>query len=360
MTNYFATTHPSEPNYCAAAAGDNFGMDNDDFHLFPANISTVVDLLDTKGISWAEYQEGMPYPGFQGFNYSNQQTFANMYVRKHDPLILFESVVSNATRLSLIKNFNDFQNDLKANTLPQWAFITPNMTDDGHDTNITFASVWERNWLAPLLNNSAFMNGTLLLLTFDETETYTEQNKVFSILIGGPDVIPPSLKGTTDNTFYNHYSTISSVSVNWGLPSLGRWDCEANVFAVVANKTGYVNVNVNTQNLYFNMSYPGPVSDNLYIDAWPVPNTSAMCASGMGVLESVKKTWGSLTETYNYTNVYPYDSSSNTNNGGTPTVGGGITNTSSSPAASSSKGAASGNTVNSALVLAAALVVAFL
>lgn len=71
LSNYFATTHPSEPNYCAAAAGDNFGMDNDDFHLIPGNISTVVDLLDTKGISWGEYQEGEPYAGFQGFNYSN-------------------------------------------------------------------------------------------------------------------------------------------------------------------------------------------------------------------------------------------------------------------------------------------------
>jgi acid phosphatase len=99
-------------------------MDNDDFHAIPANVSTVVDLLDTKGISWGEYQEGLPYAGFQGFNYSNQQTFANMYVRKHDPLILFQSVTNNATRLSLIKNFTSFQSDLAAQTLPQWSFVS--------------------------------------------------------------------------------------------------------------------------------------------------------------------------------------------------------------------------------------------
>jgi acid phosphatase len=58
LTNYWGTTHPSEPNYAASVAGDNFGMDNDDFHAIPSNVSTVVDLLDTKGISWAEYQEG--------------------------------------------------------------------------------------------------------------------------------------------------------------------------------------------------------------------------------------------------------------------------------------------------------------
>jgi acid phosphatase len=123
LTNYWAVTHPSEPNYCAAAGGDTFGMENDDFHSLPSNISTVVDLLDTKGISWGEYQESLPYAGFQGFNYSNQVTYANAYVRKHNPLILYSSVTSNATRLSLIKNFTSFNSDLAAQTLPQWAFV---------------------------------------------------------------------------------------------------------------------------------------------------------------------------------------------------------------------------------------------
>jgi acid phosphatase len=116
LTNYYATTHPSEPNYAAVVGGDNFGMDNDDFNAIPANISTVVDLLDTKGISWGEYQEGLPYAGFQGFNFSNQVSFANDYVRKHNPLILYDSVTSNATRLSLIKNFTSFNSDLNAKT----------------------------------------------------------------------------------------------------------------------------------------------------------------------------------------------------------------------------------------------------
>lgn len=301
LTNYFAVTHPSEPNYMAAVAGDYFGCENDDFHLVPSNVSTIVDMLDTKGISWAEYQEGLPYAGYQGFNFSNQQTFANNYVRKHNPLVLFDSIASNATKLSQIKNFTSLQSDVKANTLPQWAFITPNMTNDAHDTNVTFSAQWEANFLSTLLNDTNFMNGTLLLLTFDEDETYTEHNTVFSILIGGPGVIPDNLKGTSDNTFYNHYSTISTVAVNWGLPQLGRWDCNANVFALVANKTGYNNVKVDTTNLYFNQSSPGPLSDTAYINSWPAPNANATCASGKGVLDIVKKTWGTIKPTNNYT-----------------------------------------------------------
>src|ERR1700753_1730883 len=131
------------------------------------------------------------------------------------------------------------------------------MTDDAHDTNISFAASWERGWIGPLLNNPYFMNNTLVLLTFDESETYPEPNKMFSILLGG--AIPDNLKGTTDDTFYNHYSTISTVSANWGLPSLGRWDCGANIFALVANKTGYQNAKVSLTGLVFNSSYPGPL-----------------------------------------------------------------------------------------------------
>jgi acid phosphatase len=343
-TNYYAVTHPSEPNYCAAAGGDYFGMDNDDFHTIPANVSTVVDMLDSKGISWAAYQEDLPYAGFLGFNFSNQKTFANDYVRKHNPLALFQSITNNDTRLSLIKNFTTFQSDVAAQTLPQWAFITPNMTNDGHDTNVTFAASWESRFLAPLLNNTDFMNGTLLMLTYDEDETYTKHNNIFTILIGGPGVIPDDLKGTTDSTFYNHYSTLSTVSLNWGLPSLGRWDCEANVLALLANMTGYKNADVDVANLYFNHSYPGPLSDTAYLPRWPAPDTKAKCAAGLGVLPGVQNAWLNTSPTYNYTNVYPYDTVSGNSVDGTPVTGGQAADSSASGGtASSPSGSATGS-----------------
>lgn len=83
LSNYFALTHPSEPNYVASVGGEYFGINNDDLNKLPANISSVADLLEDKGISWGEYQEDMPYTGFTGFDYPNQETKANDYVRKH-------------------------------------------------------------------------------------------------------------------------------------------------------------------------------------------------------------------------------------------------------------------------------------
>lgn len=289
-------------------------MDNDNFKQIPANVSTVVDLLDTKRISWAEYQEDLPYPGFQGYNYSNEENYADDYVRKHNPLILYDSVAGNDTRARQIKGFNDFQTDLSNNKLPQWAFFTPNMTNDAHDTNITFAATWERSWISPLLNNSYFMNGTLVLLTFDEDKTYSKGNRVYSILVGG--AIPDNLKGTKDDTFYTHYSSIATVSANWGLPSLGRWDCGANIFEIVANKTGYVNYEVDTTNLRLNETYPGPLSIGEYSKfspVWPVPHTHGKCSCGQGILHTVKKAYANSTPTYNYTSPYPWDAHANYN-----------------------------------------------
>ncbi|KAB8339134.1 hypothetical protein FH972_022070 [Carpinus fangiana] len=260
LSNYFGVTHPSEPNYMASVAGDNFGNDNDAFNKLPANVSSIVDLLEARGISWGEYQEDMPYAGFGGYAWPNQKTGANDYVYKHSPLMTLEANSKSARRLSQMKNLTGFYDDLAAHKLPQWSFITPNMTSDGHDTSVTTAGTWTSNFLTPLLKNEYFMRRTLILVTFDENHTYSAQNRVFSILLGG--AVPPSLHGTTDSTFYNHYSELSSVQANWHLDTLGRWDVGANVFDVVARHTldrprSWDAVTGATPTVFLNQSYPG-------------------------------------------------------------------------------------------------------
>lgn len=288
LDNYWALTHPSEPNYVSSVGGDYFSLNDDRFIALPSNVSTVVDLLDTKGISWAEYQEHMPYTGFQGFNYSNQETFANDYVRKHNPLVIYDSVATNATRLANIKNFTMFETDLEAKTLPQFAHFTPNMTNDGHDTTIQVAATWSKTFLQPLLENDYFMEDTLIVLTFDENDTYSIKNKVYTILLGG--AIPENLKGTTDSTYYDHYSLISSPEANWDLPSLGRNDVDANVFQLIANATNITNKVVDTTYKVNNDTYVGYLLDD-QLDL-PAPNISAINMNGKPVLQAIVDTWG--------------------------------------------------------------------
>jgi acid phosphatase len=166
---------------------------------------------------------------------------------------------------------------------------------------------------------------------------------VQAILIGG--AVPEDLRGTTDDTYYSHYSTISTVAMNWGLPQLGRWDCGANVFEIVANKTGYKNSVVDLDGLSFNQSYPGPVSDALYTPGfWAAPNTMAKCASGMGVLPAIKAAWGNTTGDMNYTNVFPYSEPGNINTGAKLVTGFNDRNDSTS---ASGNGSDSGNSTSS-------------
>ncbi|KAJ5151689.1 hypothetical protein N7492_009984 [Penicillium capsulatum] len=315
LTNYFALTHPSEPNYCASASGDNFGMDNDDFLQLPANISTLADLFDTKSIAWGQYQQHLPYAGYQGFRYP--LSGANQYVRKHDPLILFDSVTNDAVRPRQVKNFTTFYEDLKNEALPQYMFITPNMTNDAHDSNISVAGKFLGDFLPPLLANEYFNKDTLVLVTFDETGNYSEPNRVYSFLVGG--AVPENLKGTTDDTFYTHYSIIASLSANWGLPSLGRWDCGANLLKQVAQKTGYVNWEIDDwSKLFLNETYPGPLSDNEYshfAPEWPAPATSGSCSAGHGIADVVKKTWHGSKPSHDYTSPIPFDTKSGINLG---------------------------------------------
>ncbi|XMA14844.1 hypothetical protein WAI453_007635 [Rhynchosporium graminicola] len=207
LTNYVAITHPSQPNYVAAVGGSTHG-------------------IKAKGVSWGVYGEDSPYSGFQG-NYVNQENGKND-VRKHNPVISYDSVTTNTDRLAQTKNFTMFDQDLAKNNLPQWMFITPNMTNDGHDSSVTVAGNFVRSFVEPLLSNPHFMKRTLVLITFDETESYSSDNKVFSLLLG--DVVPASAHGTTSSSSYNHYSQMATVEQNWDLGNLGLGDKDAAAF----------------------------------------------------------------------------------------------------------------------------------
>ncbi|ATY63410.1 Phosphoesterase family [Cordyceps militaris] len=311
LTNYFAATHPSQPNYMASIAGDYFGLNDDRLIDSPSNVATVIDLLESKDISWAHYQEDMPYTGFEGASYKNSRG-ANDYVRKHNPAIMHKSVTDSGDRLGRVKNMSnidtsrsEFHKDLKNNALPQWMFITPNMTSDGHDSSVTTAGQWARFFLEPLLTNSNFMQNTLVLVTWDESETYSRRNNVFGMLVG--DAVPASLVGTTDASFYNHYSEIATVSANWDLPTLGRWDVGANVYKMVADKTGDKvrawDSDKEFQSYYWNGYYGGYLNSKSQNKPIPKPNLNLdrNTFNGRGILQSVKDTWANSNAPTYYT-----------------------------------------------------------
>ena len=101
------------------------------------------------------------------------------YVRKHNGVVIHDAIAFVPSRLAWIRNFNDFAVDANAPTLPQWVWVTPNMID-GHDITIDYAAAFI---LVPLLNNTNVNdNRTLIVLSFDENESYTESNQILTLV----------------------------------------------------------------------------------------------------------------------------------------------------------------------------------
>ncbi|KAI0029682.1 phosphoesterase family-domain-containing protein [Vararia minispora EC-137] len=296
LSQYFALTHPSQPNYAATIAGSFFGIADDSVHDIPSNVSTMVDVLEHGGISWAAYMENLPADGFNGASFSSVNYVTPgaadypFYMRKHNPPILFDSVLKNPSRLARVRNFNDFAVDATAGALPQWLFVTPNMVNDAHDTTIDFAANWLQFWLEPLLEDERFNNErTLILLTFDENESQNQNNNIFGLLLGG--AVPSSMKGTVDTTYYTHYSAMSTVQSNWGLGCLGRGDTDpvmSNVYELVASATGFENNPVSGKKIPLTNASgatPGPLNPSPSLRTpWPAANSSAICAGGGPVI----------------------------------------------------------------------------
>jgi len=109
---------------------------------------------------------------FESTSESSHLTRHLSYTNSPSPAILYNSVVNSPQRAAQVKNTTMFFEDLKANKLPQWMFITPNMTSDAHDTSVTVAGAWLQNFLGPLLDDPNFMQNTMVLITFDENGTF--------------------------------------------------------------------------------------------------------------------------------------------------------------------------------------------
>jgi len=218
LTHYAAVAHPSQPNYLALIAGDTFVTDDAPVDLAQRNLT---DLLASGGVSWKTYQENYP-----GGCYTEAISDGGLYARKHNPFISFDSIRANPSRCAKIVNASALQADIQAMSLPGVAFYVPNQANDGHDTGLAFASAWLKAFLEPKLADAAFMDGTLVIVTFDESGTFSNNhNQVYTVLLG-PPVVP-----SIDAHPYTHYDLLRSIEINFGLGSLGRRDAKANGFA---------------------------------------------------------------------------------------------------------------------------------
>jgi hypothetical protein len=212
LTNYHGATHPSQGNYIALIAGDMLGVTDDyDFNL---DGNHVGDLLEAKGKTWRVYAEDFP-------GNCSLRSVSGRYARKHNPFISFKNIQQNPSRCRNIVNASTLQSDIQNGTLADYSFYIPNLNNDGHDTGVGYADKWFSRTFGPLIQDPRFMNGMLLVATFDEGED-DPTNHIYTVLLGA------GVKANvTFNKNVNHYSLLRMIEDGFGLGTLGRKDAQA-------------------------------------------------------------------------------------------------------------------------------------
>jgi hypothetical protein len=254
--NYYGVTHPSEPNYVAATAGDFFGLHADD-QSKRFDVQNIVDRLESKGLTWATYQQGLPGPG----STVNQapSTGSGLYVRKHDPFMLYNDVLNSPTRLQNVKPIESLATDLSSGNAPNYAFIAPDQCHDMHGVSSSSATAYGMPWCAyppnfvlnhpliqagdayvkqvvtTIMSSKGWTADSIIVLTWDENESsgLSSPNRGYASSTGccasppgdgGGRVPTIIITNTPMHTVslrpYNHYSLLRTVEDNWGLGCL--------------------------------------------------------------------------------------------------------------------------------------------
>jgi hypothetical protein len=223
FTNFKAILHPSYPNYLALIAGSTFGTHSDTQVDFPDDSQhrTIGDFLD-----WKAYAEDYP-PDPRPFLGDR----SGRYARKHEPFLSFQKIQKHGfenvigvnthdLHNAFVADIENFRKDPKKYPLPRFMFYTPNLDDDGHDpplrpaVGLRKASQWLENFLQNWLVLDDKMKGTLVVVTYDESQGYESSNRIFTVFLG--DMV----KAGEVSEPYDHYSILRTIEDNFGIAPL--------------------------------------------------------------------------------------------------------------------------------------------
>ncbi|HEX8105224.1 MAG TPA: alkaline phosphatase family protein, partial [Solirubrobacteraceae bacterium] len=283
LTNYYATGHLSLDNYISVVSGQPPNAETQadcnrftDFKgtvgadgiavgqgcVFPPEVKTVADQLEAAGLTWKGYMEDMAngegqarscrHPEINGDDPTQQARVGDQYAARHNPFVYFHSVIDRPSCAANDVDLRALPGDFaRVETTPNFAFITPNLCNDGHDApcvdgrpgGLESADAWLREWVPRILDAPAMKQDGLLMVTFDEAEAgppnpdasacCNEPSGPNTPNPGGPVpgagggrigavVVSPWVQpGSTNPTAYNHYSFLRSVEDLFGLAHLG-------------------------------------------------------------------------------------------------------------------------------------------
>jgi phosphatidylinositol-3-phosphatase len=214
-TNYSAIRHPSLPNYLAMTSGTTAGVTSDcDPDACGASVRTIAGEITASGRSWRMYAEAMPAPC--------TLHDAGRYAVRHNPFLYDSDITGDAAGCAEHDvPYSRLATDLKRGTLPDLAFISPDLCNDMHDCSVATGDSWLAREVPKILGAGAFRDSrSLLVVTFDEG--VREQNTVATVLAG-----PAARAGARSARPYTHYSLLRTIEDAWHLAPLAKGDAAA-------------------------------------------------------------------------------------------------------------------------------------
>ncbi len=204
--------HPSEPNYIWMAAGENFGVldDNDPASHHIDTTSHIADQLELADLTWKSYQEGMGEPcGLVSHD---------RYAAKHNPFVYFDDVngwdgkqFNPSPRCTdHVVDYSQLDADIAANALPKYAFITPNLDNDMHDGTIAQGDTWLANEMPRIMATDAFKNGGVIFLLWDEGSGSLGPGDDPPFLVISPNA-KPGYKSTVSYDTSSYLKTVEAI-----------------------------------------------------------------------------------------------------------------------------------------------------
>ena len=207
-TNYHAVTHPSLPNYIAATSGGTQGITDDaNPSSHPLDTSSIYSQVKAAGKTWRDYEESSPG--------GCPQTSSGQYAVRHDPATYYTGVRTDCAAWDVplgTPTSGALAADLANDSLPAFAFVTPNLCNDTHDCPVRTGDDWLRAWVPSIVASPAYRSGTtVLVITWDEDDG-SATNHVAAIVVA-PSVRP----GTSSATAFDHYALLKSTEQLLGI-----------------------------------------------------------------------------------------------------------------------------------------------
>ena len=221
LTDIYALTHPSDPNYVGLAGGSLYGLTGNT-QSAELNAQQIGDLVGNAGGTWRSYMQDSNGPCDRG----SQDT----YTIDDTPFINFKDVSDNQAGCQEHEQpLSQMGVDLKSvNTTPTFSWFSANDCDDMEGCGITAGDTWLSQTLPTIFNSPAWtQQRSLLIITWDEDAADGQQDlqKIPTLVLGSQGTVRP---GSSSAGHYTTYSLLRTIEAGLNLPSLTDNDAFAN------------------------------------------------------------------------------------------------------------------------------------